>query len=142
MKTGNNIFKDALQLLLFFGRYSRWKHSVFRKYGIPGPPPTPFFGVSLRYNREVRVKYGVGKVVKWGCSFYSNGQQTFMHIFYYFKLWYDMGYWWYVMHEILMQYYEIFMLCYKKWRKWLNKGMLWDLDRNAFVHKRVLNISK
>ncbi|XP_034318419.2 cytochrome P450 3A11 [Magallana gigas] len=32
--------------------YSRWKHSVFRKYGIPGPPPTPFFGVSLRYNRE------------------------------------------------------------------------------------------
>lgn len=59
MKTRNNKFKDALQLFCLFGRYSRWKHSVFRKYGIPGPPPTPFFGVSLRYNREVRVIFGV-----------------------------------------------------------------------------------
>uniref|UniRef100_A0A8W8NTJ0 Cytochrome P450 3A24 n=1 Tax=Magallana gigas TaxID=29159 RepID=A0A8W8NTJ0_MAGGI len=31
--------------------YSRWKHSLFRKYGIPGPFPTPFVGISPKYRR-------------------------------------------------------------------------------------------
>nr|XP_034315680.1 cytochrome P450 3A21-like isoform X1 [Crassostrea gigas] len=31
--------------------YSRWKHSLFRKYGIPGPLPTPFVGISPKYRR-------------------------------------------------------------------------------------------
>ncbi|XP_022304770.1 cytochrome P450 3A11-like isoform X1 [Crassostrea virginica] len=32
--------------------YSKWKHSLFRRYGVPGPSPVPFFGVSLKYNRK------------------------------------------------------------------------------------------
>nr|XP_034320962.1 cytochrome P450 3A29-like [Crassostrea gigas] len=31
--------------------YSRWKHSLFRKSGIPGPLPTPFVGISPKYRR-------------------------------------------------------------------------------------------
>lgn len=69
IKTGNNKFKDALQPFCLFGRYSRWKHSVFRKYGIPGPPPTPFFGVFLRYIREVRLTFGVGGRDKVGIKY-------------------------------------------------------------------------
>nr|XP_022304798.1 cytochrome P450 3A40-like [Crassostrea virginica] len=32
--------------------YSKWKHSLFRRYGVPGPSPVPLFGVSLKYNRK------------------------------------------------------------------------------------------
>eukprot|EP00105_Crassostrea_gigas_P040033 XP_019924181.1 PREDICTED: cytochrome P450 3A4 [Crassostrea gigas] len=32
-------------------RYSRWKHSLLREYGIPGPLPTPFVGISPKYRR-------------------------------------------------------------------------------------------
>lgn len=46
--------------------YSRWKHSLFRKYGIPGPSQTPFVGISPKYRRtgvaltdqELARKYG------------------------------------------------------------------------------------
>lgn len=45
--------ENCLTLLSF--RYSRWKHSLFRKYGIPSPFPTPFVGISPKYRRTVRI---------------------------------------------------------------------------------------
>lgn len=48
----NNWILTLVLLCISAFLYSRWKHSVFKQYGIPGPSPTPFFGVALKYNRE------------------------------------------------------------------------------------------
>lgn len=48
----NNWILTLILLCVTVLLYSRWKHSLFRKYGIPGPPATPLFGISLRYNRQ------------------------------------------------------------------------------------------
>ncbi|XP_048756033.2 cytochrome P450 3A6-like [Ostrea edulis] len=48
----NNWILSITLLCLSVYLYTRWKHSLFRKYGIPGPTPTPFLGVALQYNRK------------------------------------------------------------------------------------------
>ncbi|XP_065944538.1 cytochrome P450 3A43-like isoform X2 [Magallana gigas] len=56
----------CISLYMLAYLYSRWEHSLFRKYGIPGPLPTPFVGISPKYRRtgvaltdkELARKYG------------------------------------------------------------------------------------
>ncbi|XP_061185461.1 cytochrome P450 3A11-like [Saccostrea echinata] len=48
----NNWILTLVLLCISALLYSRWKHSLFKQYGIPGPSPTPFFGVALKYNRK------------------------------------------------------------------------------------------
>ncbi|XP_052402970.1 cytochrome P450 3A27-like [Carassius gibelio] len=39
--------------LLFI--YGSWPHGVFKKLGIPGPKPLPFFGTMLEYRKGVHL---------------------------------------------------------------------------------------
>ena len=40
---------------LFMHRYAYWPYGVFKRLGVPGPKPIPFFGTMLAY-RRVRTK--------------------------------------------------------------------------------------
>uniref|UniRef100_A0A8D0G895 unspecific monooxygenase n=1 Tax=Sphenodon punctatus TaxID=8508 RepID=A0A8D0G895_SPHPU len=47
-------FLNELLYFPMFYRYETWTHSYFKKLGIPGPKPIPFFGTSLAYRSGVR----------------------------------------------------------------------------------------
>lgn len=36
---------------MLFYRYAYWPYGVFKKMGVPGPSPVPFFGTMLEYRR-------------------------------------------------------------------------------------------
>ncbi|CAC5390967.1 CYP3A [Mytilus coruscus] len=58
-----------LLLILTFCLYSKWKHSMWKRLGVPGPEPTPFLGILKEYfkkgtcNAELELVRKYGNVV-------------------------------------------------------------------------------
>lgn len=55
-----------LLLILTFCLYSKWKHSLWKRLGVPGPEPTPFLGILKEYFKKGSCNTDLELVRKYG----------------------------------------------------------------------------